>query len=492
MGCQQLQSQSDSIEDSTPDSRLLVRSQESASRQAHASSANALLLHVRDAKARRDAGGPALGFQARPKAGGERMANPNTASSAAVITRRGKERVGGRKKRLSSLKKVILRERAANAAALVAAAGQEQQGAHCSDSDGEVVVHVARERVYVSLDASQLPVRLCTLVVEAAGDSDGDESSDEEEEEAAAEDGPPPPPAAAATSTCPLAPTLALRASAAPFVPHAPPGDDGVSELPPEGWSLRCQLCGVECAGAVSYAQHLEGRRHVARVRAAAASTSAASAPPAAAAAAAAAVACPPQTYLGASAELRYGRQVLTPQLNAACAALLQRLMELQARLRACDPLKAKARQRLVFGLREAAKALRTRRARALIVAPNVEAVVAPGGLDDALAALLTAAAASGVPVVLALTRARMGAITGRPVRMSACAVLDASGCEEAFKEVLRLAEEGRQEWRGAHPHVEPEAQPCATEAEAFVRLRRDGRHRALRAGEAPGLPERQ
>ena len=40
--------------------------------------------------------GVALGFSARPRAGGVRMVNPNSASSAAVVTRRGKERVGGK------------------------------------------------------------------------------------------------------------------------------------------------------------------------------------------------------------------------------------------------------------------------------------------------------------------------------------------------------------------------------------------------------------
>jgi selenocysteine insertion sequence-binding protein 2 len=203
----------------------------------------------------------------------------------------------------------------------------------------------------------------------------------------------------------------------------------------------------------------------------------------------------PAITYTGAGAALRYGRQEISAELNAVASALMTRLLELQARTRATDPLKAKARRRVVFGLREVAKAVRTKRAKALLVAPNVEAVAAPGGLDDALAELLAAASAAGVPVVLALTRARMGALTGRRVRMSAAAVLDASGAEEPFVKLLRLGREGCAAWAVTHPEDAAAAAAAAAAgaapAEAFLRLRRDGRLRALLPGEAPGLPVR-
>ena len=56
-----------------------------------------------------------------------------------------------------------------------------------------------------------------------------------------------------------------------------------------------------------------------------------------------------------------------------------------QERTKLRDPLKAKMRRRVVFGLREVAKALRTKKAKALLLAPNVEAVEEQGGLDDSL-----------------------------------------------------------------------------------------------------------
>jgi hypothetical protein len=52
-------------------------------------------------------------------------------------------------------------------------------------------------------------------------------------------------------------------------------------------------------------------------------------------------------------------------------------------------PCQAGAHRWYVLGLREVAKAVRTRRARAVVLAPNVEEVEAEGGLDSALEGIL-------------------------------------------------------------------------------------------------------
>ena len=504
------------------------------------SGANSLLLHVKAAVARKAAGakdaasggGPrsvALGFTARPKAGGQLMVNPNTASGVSVIVRRGKERQSGKKKRVSTLKKIILRERAAKDAARSAAglapaadapdqlaaggAGGGENGdatepalvaaaAEDGGDVGAVVVHVARDHVYVSLEACPEGVQVHMLSVEAHDedsdedsgsddasssssapddDDDGDDNDDDEEDDESLASGEPEQGAASAAAAGPdanaAAPALsavALRIEAAPFVPG---GVRASSEL------TACALCGVQCGTAAVLDSHMRGKAHARRVRAASGAA-------AAAALANGADGMQPAVAVQVGRECRYGRQVVTPALNGATAALLTRLLELQARLRAREPLKAKARQRLVFGLRECGKALRTKRAKALFVAPNVEQVLAPGGLDDAVDGLLEVAHACGVPVVLALTRARMGALTGRRVKMSAACVLDPSGCEDALKGVLRMAEEGAELWRKQHPNAPP--LPAAAIQDAndtpLLMLRRDGRHRALKPGEEAAL----
>lgn len=486
--------------------------------------ANSLFAYVKEAKAKKDAAaasaraGVALGFSARPRAGGQRMVNPNAASSAAVVIRRGKERLGGRKKRVTALKKVILRDRAAKAAARQADAQLPAAAPTAAEEEGEeeaiqragadVVLHLERGRVYICVAsaaaaessdaATSSAVRLSMIVVEeddlssSSSDSGSDEGEEEDDGSASGDDlsesGSSDSEAASVgveggeVGAVAAHAAAHLRAAAVPFIPAA-------ARRAAAGRAVHaCALCGcLALVGDASLAQHLAGSRHRKSLKAAEAAAAAPAGPSAAAAAPVAAV-----TYIGPEVALRYGRQVLSRELNTAAAQLLSRLMELQARLRATDPLRAKAKRRVVFGLREAAKAVRSRKAKLLLVVPNVEAVPAPGGLDEALQQLLDAARAGGVPVALALTRAKMGALTGRRVRMSAAAVLDSSGAEEAFAQAFALATEGRAAWRKAHPDAPPEA-PVALDAapDAFLRLRRDGRTRALLPGEQAGLPGR-
>ena len=60
---------------------------------------------------------------------------------------------------------------------------------------------------------------------------------------------------------------------------------------------------------------------------------------------------------------------------------------------------------------REVAKAVRLRKARAVVVAPNIEQVEMEGGLDHLLAAILSQAAAHGIVVVFALSRKKLGQV---------------------------------------------------------------------------------
>lgn len=80
-------------------------------------------------------------------------------------------------------------------------------------------------------------------------------------------------------------------------------------------------------------------------------------------------------TFVGPGAALRYGNQTISTELNRAAAELLRKLHEFQERTRVLEPLKAKAKRRLVFGLRQVQKAIRTRKAKMVLFAPNIEEV---------------------------------------------------------------------------------------------------------------------
>ena len=61
---------------------------------------------------------------------------------------------------------------------------------------------------------------------------------------------------------------------------------------------------------------------------------------------------------------------------------------------------------------REVAKAVRLRKACTVVVAPNIEHIEAEGGLDDLLTSILTQAKGSGIPIIFALSRKKLGQVS--------------------------------------------------------------------------------
>jgi len=60
---------------------------------------------------------------------------------------------------------------------------------------------------------------------------------------------------------------------------------------------------------------------------------------------------------------------------------------------------------------REVAKAVKLRKAKTVVVAPNIEQIESEGGLDDLLGSILKQAEDFGLPVVFALSRKKMGQV---------------------------------------------------------------------------------
>jgi ribosomal protein L7Ae-like RNA K-turn-binding protein len=198
-----------------------------------------------------------------------------------------------------------------------------------------------------------------------------------------------------------------------------------------------CAACGVVVGGARNWDEHVASRRHVARVCVADGLPAALGAP----------AAPPPRRYVGpASDAAPYVDHAITAELNAAVEALLQRLLEWQARAARLDPGNARRKRRLASGMREVLKAVRARRAKALVVAPNVAAVRSGEEAEAGypVTPLLEAARAAGVPVIFALSRARLGRLLGPRKSASAFAVLDASGADAELLAAAALADAGR------------------------------------------------
>ncbi len=75
---------------------------------------------------------------------------------------------------------------------------------------------------------------------------------------------------------------------------------------------------------------------------------------------------------------------------------------------------------------REVAKAVKLRKAKTVVVAPNIEQIESEGGLDDLLGSILKQAEDFGLPVVFALSRKKMGQVlVGPRAGCLACSVLN-------------------------------------------------------------------
>jgi selenocysteine insertion sequence-binding protein 2 len=78
-----------------------------------------------------------------------------------------------------------------------------------------------------------------------------------------------------------------------------------------------------------------------------------------------------------------YVHQIVDHTLNVAVSTTLSMLLRFQDKLHAVDSAKARAKRRVLVGLRETVRSLRTGKAKCVIVAHNVEQISAEGALDD-------------------------------------------------------------------------------------------------------------
>ena len=211
-----------------------------------------------------------------------------------------------------------------------------------------------------------------------------------------------------------------------------------------KGVARVCEVCNITCSGDDAWADHLKGKGHAKaerrvehdreeqngnRVSNGQSATGEKKKNA--------------NTFVGAD-DIRYADQIISAATNAATISCVSELKRFQDRAYFKDAVKAKMRRRLVFGLREVAKAVQLKKAKAVVVAPNIEEVVDEGGLDDVVGNIITAARLNGTPIVFALTRNKLGQIVGKRMRISALAILDHDGAYEQFKDMIASATAGR------------------------------------------------
>lgn len=143
-----------------------------------------------------------------------------------------------------------------------------------------------------------------------------------------------------------------------------------------------------------------------------------------------------------------YCNQVLSKEIDECVTLLLQELVSFQERIYQKDPVRAKARRRLVMGLREVTKHMKLSRIKCVIISPNCEKIQSKGGLDEALYNVIAMAREQEIPFVFALGRKALGRCVNKLVPVSVVGIFNYFGAESLFNRLVELTEEARKAYK--------------------------------------------
>uniref|UniRef100_A0A8C5TF01 SECIS binding protein 2 like n=1 Tax=Malurus cyaneus samueli TaxID=2593467 RepID=A0A8C5TF01_9PASS len=152
-----------------------------------------------------------------------------------------------------------------------------------------------------------------------------------------------------------------------------------------------------------------------------------------------------------------YCNQVLSKEIDECVTLLLQELVSFQERIYQKDPTRAKARRRLVMGLREVTKHMKLNKIKCVIISPNCEKIQSKGGLDEALYNVIAMAREQEIPFVFALGRKALGRCVNKLVPVSVVGIFNYSGAEDLFNKLVSLTEEARKAYRDMVSAMEQE-----------------------------------
>ncbi|XP_069429988.1 selenocysteine insertion sequence-binding protein 2 isoform X5 [Ovis canadensis] len=143
-----------------------------------------------------------------------------------------------------------------------------------------------------------------------------------------------------------------------------------------------------------------------------------------------------------------YCSQMLSKEVDACVTDLLKELVRFQDRMYQKDPVKAKAKRRLVLGLREVLKHLKLRKLKCIIISPNCEKIQSKGGLDDTLHTIIDYACDQNIPFVFALNRKALGRSLNKAVPVSVVGIFSYDGAQDQFHKMVELTMAARQAYR--------------------------------------------
>jgi selenocysteine insertion sequence-binding protein 2 len=131
-----------------------------------------------------------------------------------------------------------------------------------------------------------------------------------------------------------------------------------------------------------------------------------------------------------------YAKQMDTDQVVPLLFDMLGELMRLQ--LRAKETNNTKVKRRLVLGLREVCRGIKSRKVKMVILANNLDEY---GALEDKLQEILDLANENEVPVISVLNKRKIGKAVGKNIKVSVVGVENPEGAFESFKKLKKMCD---------------------------------------------------
>ncbi|KAL9184052.1 hypothetical protein ACHAXT_002138 [Thalassiosira profunda] len=129
-----------------------------------------------------------------------------------------------------------------------------------------------------------------------------------------------------------------------------------------------------------------------------------------------------------------YASKIPNEQAVPLVCEMLGELMRLQNRSK--DDKNARARRRLVMGLREVARGIRAHKVKMVVMANNLDQY---GAIDAKLQEILDLARAEELPVVFELNKRKLGKALGKSIKVSVVGIQNADGAHEQFKKLKKM-----------------------------------------------------
>uniref|UniRef100_A0A7S1B9S1 RRM domain-containing protein n=1 Tax=Corethron hystrix TaxID=216773 RepID=A0A7S1B9S1_9STRA len=113
---------------------------------------------------------------------------------------------------------------------------------------------------------------------------------------------------------------------------------------------------------------------------------------------------------------------------------MLGELMRLQARSK--NDVNARSRRRLVMGLREVARGIRSHKIKMVIMACNLDEY---GAIDCKLQEIINLAEENDAPIIFELTKRAIGKALGKSIKIGVVGIQNADGAHPQFKKLVKL-----------------------------------------------------